>query len=309
MKDPYDVLGLTKTATAEDIKRSYRRLARTWHPDGNPDPGAEERFKQISAAYQILSDPVQRGRFDRGEIDADGHERGAFRQGQGHGRTSGGPRSARGARGGFDFGFDGNIDPEDLFSDLFGRRRTKPGPSPRRRGADSNYELQVTFEEAVLGTTKRVTLTTGKTLDVRIAAGTEDGRKLRLKGQGLAGGGGGEPGDALIEIKVAPHAFFVRKGDDIHLEAPMTLKEAVLGAKITVPTVDGRVSVSVPRGSNTGTVLRLKGKGVEVDGRRGDQLVKLTVVLPEKMDLQLETFVKHWRPADEADPRERAGLS
>lgn len=302
MQDPYEVLGLQRTATAEDIKRSFRRLARVWHPDGNPDPKAEERFKVLSSAYDILSDPERRARYDRGEIDADGHERRSHRHGRPGG--AGGPRG----RGPFGFGMNDGVDPEDLFADLFGGRRAKPGPSPRRRGADSNYELQVTFEEAALGATRRVTLTNGKTLDVRITGGTEDGQKLRLKGQGMPGSNGGEAGDALIEIKVVPHGFFVRKGGDIHIEVPVTLKEAVLGAKITVPTVDGRVAVSVPKGSNTGTVLRLKGKGAEYDGGRGDQFVKLKVVLPEISDLQLETFIKHWRPADEADPRERAGL-
>ncbi|MFN3075318.1 MAG: DnaJ C-terminal domain-containing protein [Alphaproteobacteria bacterium] len=304
MSDPYTVLGLKRDASAEEIKQAFRRLARACHPDNHPgDPRAEERFKEVAGAYELLSDPDKRARFDRGEIDAAGHEQ-MRRPHPSQGRRGGGSRFS-------DFNFDfnaGSTFSEDIFAEYFGARRKKAGPELRQKGADANYALSVTFEEAIRGTTRRVTLANGKTVDVRIAPGTEDGQKLRLKGQGQPGRFGGVSGDALVEITVEPHPFFVRKGFDLHVDVPVTLKEAILGDKITVPTVDGKVTMNVPRGSNTGTVLRLKGKGVEHGQGQGDQLVRLKVVLPEEIDLQLETFIKHWRPADNADPREKAGL-
>ncbi|MBF0094987.1 MAG: DnaJ domain-containing protein [Alphaproteobacteria bacterium] len=301
MKTPYDILGLSSSATADEIKSAYRRLARTWHPDSNSDPKAEERFKEISAAYHLLSDPAQRGRFDRGEIDASGQERSPFRGGpHGRGRPGGGFRGAP-------FDVEDAFDPNDLFSELFGARRGRAGP--RARGSDSSYDLTVTFEEAANGVTRRLTLVTGKTVDVRIAAGSEEGQKLRLRGQGLPSPTGGEPGDALVEIKIAPHPYFTRRGNDVHVDVPVTLKEAVLGAKITIPTVDGKVTVTVPKGSNTGTTLRLKGKGIPHGEARGDQMVKLKVVLPEPADPQLTDFVGQWTPGDGSDPREKAGMA
>ncbi|KAF0113682.1 MAG: Chaperone DnaJ [Rhodospirillaceae bacterium] len=311
MKNPYDVLGIIRTANVDDIKQAYRRLARTWHPDSNPDPRAEERFKEISAAYHLLADPTVRARFDRGEIDASGQERGAARASRRTHRSS--TSSGFGTKGGkefrFDFGFDdppgnGSFFREDLFNDLFNKRQQ----APAQRGGDATYELGISFVEAVRGGTRRVSLLNGKTLDVHISAGTEDGQKLRLKGQGAAGSNGGPNGDAIVEIKVQPHPFFVRKGSDIMVEVPVTLKEAVLGARITVPTVDGKVMLTVPKGSNSGTILRLKGKGIALSGSPGDQLVKLKILLPENIDLQLETFIKHWRPPDDEDPRVKAGL-
>ncbi|MBF0561514.1 MAG: J domain-containing protein [Alphaproteobacteria bacterium] len=308
MKDPYELLGLRRDASPDEIKKAYRRLARTCHPDNNPnDARAEEHFKQISGAYQLLSDPDKRARFDRGEIDAMGQE--PLRRARPHSRSAGfGSAGFGGARQ--DFGFNaGSPLGEDIFAEFFGNHRPRGGAEARQRGSDVNYGLAVSFEEAVRGVTRRVTLGNAKTVDVRIVPGTEDGQKLRLKGQGNPGRHGGAAGDAIVEITIDAHPFFTRKGNDILIEVPVTLKEAILGGKITVPTVDGKVSMTVPRGSNTGAVLRLKGKGIEHAGGHGDQLVKLKVVLPDEMDLQLETFIKHWRPADETDPRQKAGMT
>ncbi|KAF0136261.1 MAG: DnaJ-class molecular chaperone [Rhodospirillaceae bacterium] len=293
MKNPYDILGVVHTASTDDIKRAYRRLARTWHPDSNADPRAEERFKEISVAYHLLADPALRARFDRGEIDAAGQERSARRASHRSGRRDGFGTGAPSSSFRFDFDFgtrqrDGpsfhDFSHDDVFADLFGKRQH----SPAQRGADANYELSI--------------------VDVHITADTEDGRKLRLKGQGSPGNNGGPDGDAVVEIKVLPHPFFIRKGNDIMLEVPITLKEAVLGARVTVPTVDGKVRLTVPKGSSSGTILRLKGKGIATQDNPGDQLVKLKITLPETIDLQLETFVKHWRPVSEEDPRVKAGL-
>nr|CAX83990.1 DnaJ-class molecular chaperone [uncultured bacterium] len=300
MKDPYELLGVSRSATLGEIKSAYRKLARVWHPDSNSDPKAEERFKEISSAYHLLSDPALRGRFDRGEIDASGQEKSPFRSGP-RGRA----RPGGGFRGG-PFDTEDSFDPSDLFSELFNSRRGRPGQ--RIRGTDSSYELTVSFEEAAIGITRRLALVNGKSVDVRISPGTEEGQKLRLKGQGLPSPNGGESGDALVEVKISAHPFFVRRGHDVHIEVPVTLKEAVLGAKVTVPTVDGKVTVTVPKGANTGTTLRLKGKGIAHGSAKGDQMVKLKVVLPDPPDPQLETFVKQWTPGTETDPREKAGM-
>jgi len=316
MKDPYQTLGVARTASADEIKKAYRKLAKKLHPDLNPgNKKIEQEFKEVTAAYDLLSDADKRAKFDRGEIDASGAER----PGRGFYRSY--AESGQGAKyrggGGGDESFFG----DDIFSDLFGggfgggaggKRAggARGGPRMSIRGADVSYAATADFVEAALGTKKRLTLTDGKTLDVTIPPGTEDGQTLRLKGQGLPGMGGGPAGDAFIEIKVEPHAFFTRQGDDIHLELPVSLPEAVLGASITVPTLDGKVTLKVPAGSNTGTMLRLRGKGVaRRDGARGDQYVKLKVVLPEKPDAELREFVERWAEKNAYDARARSGLS
>jgi len=275
------------SASADDIKKAYRTLAKKLHPDLNPDKRVEQQFKEVSAAYDLLSDPAKRARFDRGEIDASGAERPdrPFYR-----------RYAEGREGAKyqDFGLDEDSAIDDLFANLF--RQKRPERPMHLRGADVTYVAEVDFIEAALGAKKRLMLTDGKTLDVTIPPGTEDGQTLRLKGQGLPGTGGGPAGDAYIEVKVAPHPLFSRKGSDVYIELPITLPEAVLGATITAPTIDGPVSLKVPRDSNTGSTLRLKGKGI-VDrstGQRGDHYVRLKVVLPDRADPELTDFLEKW---------------
>lgn len=303
MRDPYEVLGVARTASQEEIKKAYRALAKKLHPDVNPgDKAVEQRFKDVSAAYDLLSDTERRRQFDAGEIGADGSPRhhGPFRH-----------KYRRDSAGGFDFGV-GGIDIDDLFSDLFGRGR---GTQTRTRAAPKGRELTFTvsipFLEAMRGGSRRVSLASGKTLDVNIPPGAEDGQRLRLKGQGMPGLAGGEAGDAFVEIHVEPHPFMRREGLDIHLDLPVTLQEAVLGAKVKVPTIDGTVSAAIPPGSNSGTVLRLKGRGVMAakGGRRGDEYVKLRVTLPEKIDREFDRFLRGWKPPADYNPRKKLNLS
>jgi DnaJ-class molecular chaperone len=291
MKDPYLTLGLRRTASADEIKRAYRRLAKKLHPDVNPDKRVEQQFRDVTAAYELLSDPAKRARFDRGEIDAGGTERGfAYsRREAGGGRRSAPP--------------DDDVFVEDIISDLFRARRSAgrtgtTGGGPRR-GGDASFTLQVPFLEAALGARKRVTLAEGKVLDVTVPSGIESGQTLRLKGQGNPGSGGGADGDALIEIQIEPHEIFTRKERDIQCDVPVSLPEAVLGGSVTVPTIHGPVALKVPAGSNSGTTLRLKGKGLPERGTAaaGDQYVKLRVVLPDPPDAELTRFVKTWSQA------------
>jgi DnaJ-class molecular chaperone len=292
--NPYETLGVKQDATATEIRKAYRRLAKAFHPDVNRgDKKSEERFKRISAAYDLLSDTEKRARFDRGEIDASGAE---------------GPRSrarrsaANGAAhpfaeaGGFGEAA-GFSDADDIFAQMFGRsfRRTP-------RGANRRYQLDVDFLDAVNGAKRSIVLPDGARIDVNIPPGIRDRQVLRIRGKGEPGDG--DAGDALIEIGVRPHPHFERRGGDIHVEVPITLKEAVLGAKIKAPTPAGPVTVTVPKGANTGTVLRLKGRGVRrKGGERGDEYVTLKVRLPDTRDPELEKFVTHWRPATSQDPR------
>ncbi len=296
MKDPYETLGVKRNAEAAEIKQAYRRLAKEFHPDLNPnDPIVEQRFKEISQAYGILGDKEKRSKFDRGEIGPDGAQRSGF--------SSGG-----GGFGGGRGGFGGGEAAEDIFADLFGRNRARTR-TVRMKGKDVSYTLRVTFVEAAKGLTRRVNLYDGKSLDVRIPPGTEDGQTLRLKGQGMPGMGGGEAGDAFIEVQVDAHAFFERDGNDVFLDVPITLSEAVLGGRITVPTVHGNVAVTVPAGSNSGNSLRLRGKGIQPGiGVAGDQFVKLIVMLPDKPDKDLVEFVKTWSKDYDYDVRKRVGL-
>jgi DnaJ-class molecular chaperone len=285
MKDPYQILGLRRTATADEIKRTYRRLAKKLHPDINPDKRVEQQFREATQAYELLSDPAKRARFDRGEIDASGAERGfGYTR-----RDPGGRRTTRP---------DDEVFVEDIISDLFRSRRGGARGAAASRGGDASFMLPVPFLEAVLGAKKRVTLAEGKTLDVTIPIGIESGQTLRLKGQGNPGIGGAPAGDALVEIQVEPHPVFTRKERNIHSELPVTLSEAVLGGGVTVPTVHGPVALKVPPGSNSGTALRLKGKGLPARGTSpaGDQYVKLRVVLPDPPDPELTRFLEKWAP-------------
>lgn len=310
MRDPYAVLGVSKSATKAEIKTAYRKLARTLHPDLNPgDSKAEDRFKEATGAYDLLSDDDKRRRFDTGEIDAEGNERRrTFTGGRPGGGFGGGAGAAGGKRG---WSFDSVFGEDDIFSDIFsgasrgpgGRQHTAP-----RKGADARYRLQVTFEEAAAGTSRKVTLASGKTVAVKIPPATVDGHTLRLKGMGSPGQNGGPDGDALVEITIKPHAFFRREGNDIIAEIPIGLEEAVLGARITVPTVDGKVQVTVPEGSNSGSTLRLRGKGLpDETGKKGDQLVKLRIVLSDPADAKLKAFLQTWSPTG-AGPRTKLGI-
>jgi DnaJ-class molecular chaperone len=304
-EDLYSVLGVPKTASAGDITKAYRKLAKKLHPDLNPgDKAAEEKFKKITAAYDILGDAEKRGRYNRGEIDASGQERPQ----QHYYREYAGGQD--GARYRSTAGFEDIGAFSDLFGDLFGERggMREGGRGGARfsvRGPDAQYRLEVDFLDAVNGTKTRITLPDGGTLDVAIPAGVTEGQVLRLKGKGGPGIGEGEPGDALIEISVRPHPVFKREGDDIIVEVPITFDEAVLGSKVEVPTIGGRVFATVPPGSNTGQTLRLKGRGIKTKSGTGDQLVKLSVVLPEPIDDDLKGFAETWREAHRYDPRRK----
>ena len=291
MIDPYKVLGVNRSASDEEIKRAYRKLAKKLHPDLNPgDKKIESQFKETTAAYDFLSDPDKRRKYDRGEIDESGQPRGTRYSGRPSG-NSGGQQQRRGR--GFGFGIEDDADfSEDLFSDFFGFG--KGGDSIKLKGADVSYQVRVPFLEAVLGTKQRLQLADGKNLEVQLPPGTDTGQTLRLKGQGLPGRGGAPAGDAFIEVTVEPHPIFSRDGNDILVELPITLYEAVLGATINVPTIDGKVSVKVPAGANSGTQLRLRGKGVQAgkSGARGDQYVRLVVVLPKEVDPDLRDEIE-----------------
>jgi DnaJ-class molecular chaperone len=294
MKDPYETLGVARDASADDIRKAYRKLAKKHHPDLNPgDKAAEAAFKDVGAANDLLSDPEKRARFDRGEIDAAGdpkQERPTYRSYADAG-FAGGRYGGSAGSDTAEFG--------DIFADLFTQARRGP-----HRGRDLQYGLAVDFLDAIRGAQQRLTLPDGRTLDVRVPPGMEDGQTLRLRGQGEEGTNGGPAGDALITVQVFPHPFFRREGNDIHLDLPVTLKEAVLGGRVSVPTVSGTVAMTIPRRSDTGAVLRLRGRGVPAHGSRpaGDQLVTLKVVLPD-VDDTLEKLLQDWKPAREIDPR------
>ena len=304
MRNPYDILGVAKAASGADIQKAYRSLAKKYHPDLNPgDKAAEEKFKKITAAYDILGDAEKRGRYDRGEIDASGQER----QQHYYREYAGGQD---GARYRSTAGFEDIGVFSDLFGDLFGERGGmreggRGGARFSMRGPDAQYRLEVDLLDAVNGTKTRITLPDGGTLDVAIPTGVTDGQVLRLKGKGGPGIGEGESGDALIEISVRPHRVFKREGDDIIVEVPITFDEAVLGGKVEVPTIGGRVFATVPPGSNTGRTLRLKGRGIKTKSGTGDQLVKLSIVLPERIDDDLKGFAETWREAHRYDPRRK----
>jgi DnaJ-class molecular chaperone len=296
--DPYQTLGVSQDASQEAIQKAYRRLAKKFHPDLNPgNKQAEEKFKDISAAYDVLGDAEKRARFDRGEIDASGAERPRQRYYRDF-ADAGGPNPYASDAGFADFGGAG-----DFFSEIFGQRgRT----NLRMRGQDVHYSLQLDFLDAVNGGKQQLTLPDGSVLDVAIPPGARDGQVLRLRGKGRPGIGGASPGDALIEIQVRPHRIFTRKGDDIHVELPVSLRDAVLGGKAKVPTPSGEVTMTIPKWANTGAVLRLKGRGVpRPDGSRGDEYVTLKVMLPETPDAELERFIAQWRPVSAERERER----
>lgn len=328
MADPYKVLGVDKSATQDEIRKAYRKLAKDTHPDLNPgNADAERRFKEISAANEILGDPDKRKRFDAGEIDESGAEMPERRFYREYAEADpnmryGGARSAP-------FGAGEAFDAEDLFADLFRRRaegargwsaegargwsaegtRGPSGEGFRGPGGDVHYTLPVAFLDAVNGARKTVAMPDGKTLDIEIPAGFREGQVLRLKGQGRPGSGGEPAGDAYVEVHILPHDVFRRDGDDIRSVVPISLGEALNGASVRVETVDGAVDVKVPKRTKSGTTLRLRGKGVRRDKTvaRGDHLIELVIVPPESPDDELAAFMADWEAKHPQHPRQKRG--
>lgn len=324
MRDPYDVLGVSRSASAADIKSAYRKLAKKLHPDANKaDPKAASRFSELNAAYEIVGDDDKRKAFDRGEIDAEGKPR--FQGFEGFG--AGPRRGAGGQEGAFEtytWGPEGmqrsggRAGPggggfEDILRDMFGglggaaRGRRSGGfefqeDDVAAAGRDVTAATTITLEEAAKGTARRVQLPTGKELEVKIPAGLTDGQQIRLKGQGLAMPGG-KAGDVLITVSIAPHHLFQRDGNDLRLELPVTLYEAVLGAKVRVPTLGGAVELSIPPNTSSGRTFRLKGKGFPAKGGAGDLMVTARIMLPESGDQALDELMKSWRELRPYDPR------
>jgi len=310
-------LGLKRGASEAEIKKAYRSLAKQLHPDRNKDnPKTAERFAQVTAAYDLLSDKDKRARYDRGEIDEDGNPKMPFGGGfGGYGAGAGGPQP--GGPGFENFNFSGaeGADLSDLFEGLFGAAtggRGGGGPfggfrqrgRQVQKGADMAYRLKVPFEDAVTLKTQRITLADGKTIDLKLPPGLEDGTKIRLAGKGAEGPGG--RGDAIVTFEISPHRFYSRDGTNIRLELPVTLKEAVVGAKVKVPTPEGAVMLTIPKGTSSGKVLRLKGRGfVGKDGKRGDQLVTVEIDIPSE-DPELQRFAESWSGG--GNPRARLGV-
>ena len=292
-QDPYRELGVARGASAEEIRKAFRKLAKQHHPDANPGNAAsEEKFKQVSSAFDLLGDPDKRRKFDAGEIDADGRETMRGFTGNPFGQ-GGGPRASEYE----------NIDLSDILGEMFAGRRGGGGGFASR-GGDVRAILEIDLEEAILGAKRRISFSDGRSLDITIPAGATDHQVLRLKGQGSPGRAGA--GDALIELVLRPHPRFRREGDTLVMDVPISVPDAVLGGKVQAPTPDGPVTLNVPKGSNTGSTLRLKGRGLyDAQGRRGDLLARLAVTLPDKPDPELEAFAEAWRKERPYTPRRK----
>ncbi|MCW5695917.1 MAG: J domain-containing protein [Bauldia sp.] len=313
MRDPYDVLGIARTASHADVKKAFRRLAKKYHPDQNPeDKKAKERFSEINDAYEILGDETKRAQFDRGEIGADGKPR--FQGFEGFGAGGGGFRAGEARSGGFGFGTrqgPGAAGYDDILSDILGggftrtgRTRTGRAESAAPRGGDVTAQLAVTLEQLARSEKVRVDLPTGKTVEMALPAGTRSGQTIRLKGQGHASLLGGAPGDALVTVEFVPHPLFRIDGDALRLDLPVSLDVAVLGGKVRVETLDGPVTMTIPPRSRGARALRLKGKGLpRAGGDRGDLLVTPSIVLPEQPDPELEALMRRWREEGRGEPR------
>lgn len=314
MRNLYSILGVEQQASDADIKKAYRSLAKELHPDLNKDDKRiADRFKEVSAAYSILGDKSQRSKYDRGEIDENGNDKapnfgGGFRPGGFGNRNR-------------EFDME---DAESVFSEFFrftgagkstrGTRNRRPGSSgqqraPRSKGLDISYEVTVGFEESITGGTRRLTLNDGRSVDIKVPPGIKNGQVIRLSGQGGPGLGAGPKGDALVEVRVATHPYFTRDGNDIHLELPISIDEAIIGGDIQVPTPRGKLTVRIPRNSSSGTRLRLKGKGVEAKSGTGNMYVALKIMAPAKRDLELEKAIKEWGGKNGEALRKKAGLT
>lgn len=302
MRDLYAILGVSKNADAEEIKKSYRKLAKKLHPDVNPgNKDIEKKFKELSLAYDILGDAAKRKKYDRGLIDAEGNEK------------TMGNYGFRQQRGGGSDPF-ANFDAQDIFADLFQSARRKANifgeddaPATAKKGADIAYTLQLAFLDAAKGCKRKITAgADGKTVEVTIPPGSTDGQVLRLKGLGQSGGRGGAAGDLLLTLQVEADAQFIAKGQNIYTDLPITIAEAVLGASVTATTIDGKVNVAVPKNSNSGTMLRLKARGL-LDTKtkiRGDQFLRLVVHLPDKPDKKFTDFIQNWAEKNPYSVRE-----
>lgn len=310
--DPYKELGVSRSASADELRKAFRKLAKENHPDRNPGkPAAEEKFKRVSAAFDIIGDPDKRKKFDAGEIDADGRD--AMR-GYGGGGFSGGGfgggnpfQSGAGRPGSAEFE---NVDLNDIFSEMFSSRQGGArqggfgGFSGGGRGQDVRAKLEIDVDEAILGGKKRIAFSDGRTIEVNIPKGAYDGQVLRLKGQGAPGRQ--SAGDAMIEMVVRPHPMFRRDGDNLTMDVPVSVPDAVLGGKVTAPTPEGPVTLSVPKGSNSGSTLRLKGRGLpNPRGARGDLLARLIVTLPDATDEALQSLAETWRAERPYTPRRK----
>ncbi|HZZ31961.1 MAG TPA: DnaJ C-terminal domain-containing protein [Phenylobacterium sp.] len=312
--DPYQVLGVPRTASADEIRKAFRKLAKANHPDTNPNnKAAEERFKQVSGAFDILGDATKKKKFDAGEIDSDGRETFAgFSRGQGGGQGGPwGPPPGGGGFGGHRESFEG-VDLGDILGEMFGGARGGRAGGQgggfggfSQRGGDVRARLEIDLEDAIKGAKKRISFSDGRTIDVTIPKGAQEGQTLRLKGQGSPGRAG--PGDAFIELTIAPHPTYRREGEALVMDVPITVYDAVLGGKAEAPTPDGPVTLTIPKGSNTGARLRLKGRGLaDARGVRGDLFARLVVALPDTPDAELETFAEGWRKSRPYTPKRRS---